>query len=138
MPILVIDLIAGPAGLVQGFSGPHTGVGLLVFRIGLSIEMDPLANRTLELRAFSRKFPKDAARPSVSTASPTTSLAIAFSLPIWLRQRARAIRHGTPRLALPMGIKDRGIRARGTPDGASDFGAQCTRFQPFSLIRPFD
>ncbi len=64
MPIPVIDLFAGPGGLGEGFSALLDGAGRPVFRIGLSIEMDPFAHRTLELRAFFRQFPKGAAPPA--------------------------------------------------------------------------
>ncbi|WP_084442243.1 DNA cytosine methyltransferase [Termitidicoccus mucosus] len=56
MPIPIIDLFAGPGGLGEGFSAfRHQGIA--VFKIGLSIEKDPLAHQTLELRAFFRQFP---------------------------------------------------------------------------------
>ena len=52
----VIDLFAGPGGLGEGFAayGNHAdGCG---FRIALSVELDPVAYRTLRLRAFLRQF----------------------------------------------------------------------------------
>jgi DNA (cytosine-5)-methyltransferase 1 len=55
--IPVIDLFAGPGGLGEGFSSildPVTGDRS--FRIGLSIEKNAIAHRTLELRAFFRAF----------------------------------------------------------------------------------
>jgi DNA (cytosine-5)-methyltransferase 1 len=55
MPIPVIDLFAGPGGLGEGFSSPQNGKR--VFKIKLSIEKDPIAHQTLELRAFYREFP---------------------------------------------------------------------------------
>jgi DNA (cytosine-5)-methyltransferase 1 len=55
MPIPVIDLFAGPGGLGEGFSALRRG-GRPVFKIGLSIEKDIDAHRTLELRAFYRQF----------------------------------------------------------------------------------
>ncbi len=52
--IPVIDLFAGPGGLNEGFSyDDHSG---LRFKSVLSIEMDPHAHDTLELRAFFRYF----------------------------------------------------------------------------------
>src|SRR5258706_7379669 len=54
--IPVIDLFAGPGGLGEGFSafkGPH---GDQVFKIALSIEKDPIAHETLNLRSFCRQF----------------------------------------------------------------------------------
>ncbi len=55
--IPVIDLFAGPGGLGEGFAslGPPTAPNR--FSIKLSIEKEPLAHQTLELRAFFRQFP---------------------------------------------------------------------------------
>ena len=61
MPIAVIDLFAGPGGLGEGFSALRRNREP-VFKIKLSIEKDPLAHRTLELRAFFRQF-KDGEAP---------------------------------------------------------------------------
>lgn len=55
--IPVIDLFAGPAGLGEGFSSyPLDGVPK--FRIGISIEKETCAHRTLLLRSFYRQFPR--------------------------------------------------------------------------------
>ena len=54
--IPVIDLFAGPGGLGEGFSS-FACFGYHPFQINLSIEKDPFAHRTLELRSFFRKFP---------------------------------------------------------------------------------
>lgn len=54
--IPVIDLFAGPGGLGEGFSA-FRHQRQRRFKIGLSIEKDPFAHRTLELRAFFRQFP---------------------------------------------------------------------------------
>ena len=51
--IPVIDLFAGPGGLGEGFESDGR------FRIGLSVECDPYANRTLLLRSFFRQFGKN-------------------------------------------------------------------------------
>jgi len=51
--IPVIDLFAGPGGLGEGFSALDGGRS---FRIGISIEMEEAAHRTLRLRAFFRQF----------------------------------------------------------------------------------
>ena len=59
--IPVIDLFAGPGGLGEGFSSYTDKNGNQVFYIALSIEKDPYAHSTLELRSFFRKFPKDKA-----------------------------------------------------------------------------
>jgi len=50
--IPVIDLFAGPGGLGEGFSALDEGRR---FRIGLSVEMEEAAHRTLTLRAFFRQ-----------------------------------------------------------------------------------
>ncbi len=49
--INVIDLFAGPGGLGEGFSSLKES-----FRIKLSIEKDPCAHKTLNLRSFYRQF----------------------------------------------------------------------------------
>ncbi len=48
--IAIIDLFAGPGGLGEGFESTRK------FQISVSIECDPIAHRTLELRAFTRQF----------------------------------------------------------------------------------
>jgi DNA (cytosine-5)-methyltransferase 1 len=62
MPIPIIDLFAGPGGLAEGFSALRRG-GRPGFKIGLSIEKDTDAHRTLELRAFYRQFPDHGVPP---------------------------------------------------------------------------
>jgi DNA (cytosine-5)-methyltransferase 1 len=64
MTVAVIDLFAGPGGLGEGFSSLRDASGEPVFRIRLSVEKDPYAHKTLELRSFFRQFqgrktPKD-------------------------------------------------------------------------------
>lgn len=54
--ILVIDLFAGPGGLGEGFSSCQTSTGETAFQIGVSIEKDPSAHRTLTTRALFRKL----------------------------------------------------------------------------------
>ena len=53
----VIDVFAGPGGLSEGFSAFRRN-GAAPFRVVLSIEKDPIACRTLQLRKFLRKFPQ--------------------------------------------------------------------------------
>lgn len=53
----VIDVFAGPGGLSEGFSAFRRN-GAAPFRVALSIEKDPIACRTLQLRKFLRKFPE--------------------------------------------------------------------------------
>src|SRR6185295_8254131 len=55
--IPVIDLFAGPGGLGEGFSALNQSKSTPSFKIHLSIEKDPIAHETLELRAFFRQFP---------------------------------------------------------------------------------
>jgi DNA (cytosine-5)-methyltransferase 1 len=57
LPIPVIDIFAGPGGLGEGFSSLKDENGNPVFKLCLSIEKDPGAHKTLELRSFFRKFP---------------------------------------------------------------------------------
>jgi DNA (cytosine-5)-methyltransferase 1 len=56
--IPVIDLFAGPGGLCEGFSSIFDETGARRFAVKVSIEKDPVAHRTLLLRAIFRKFPK--------------------------------------------------------------------------------
>ena len=53
--IPVIDLFAGPGGLGEGFSA-YAYSGEQPFQIRLSIEKDPRAHQTLQLRSFFRQF----------------------------------------------------------------------------------
>lgn len=57
-PIPVIDLFAGPGGLCEGFSSLFDEEGNRRFDVRVSIEKEPVAHRTLSLRAIFRKFPK--------------------------------------------------------------------------------
>jgi len=54
--IPIIDLFAGPGGLGEGFSALKRNNNHPVFRICLSIEKNPEAHSTLELRSFFRQF----------------------------------------------------------------------------------
>lgn len=56
--IPVIDLFAGPGGLGEGFSSIFDENGERRFDLRTSIEKDPVAHRTLSLRALFRSFPK--------------------------------------------------------------------------------
>lgn len=56
--IPVIDLFAGPGGLCEGFSSVIDTTGARRFAVKVSIEKDPIAHRTLLLRAIFRQFPK--------------------------------------------------------------------------------
>lgn len=56
MPIPIIDLFAGPGGLGEGFSSLLNHKHEPVFKIGLSIEKDPVAHKTLTLRAVFRQL----------------------------------------------------------------------------------
>ncbi|MBE0610056.1 MAG: DNA (cytosine-5-)-methyltransferase [Dehalococcoidia bacterium] len=53
-PYRVIDLFAGPGGLAEGFSSLRRPDGRPVFQLGLSIEKEPVAHRTLRLRGLFR------------------------------------------------------------------------------------
>ncbi len=54
MPIPIIDLFAGPGGLGEGFASFNANDERSAFRIGLSVEKDEVAHRTLTLRAAFR------------------------------------------------------------------------------------
>lgn len=56
MPIPIIDLFAGPGGLGEGFSSLLDHKNEPVFDIALSIEKDPIAHKTLTLRAVFRRL----------------------------------------------------------------------------------
>ena len=58
-PVPVIDLFAGPGGLGEGFSSLTDENGNRRFELRVSIEKDPIAHKTLSLRALFRAFPKD-------------------------------------------------------------------------------
>ncbi|NGO62445.1 DNA cytosine methyltransferase [Rhizobium daejeonense] len=51
----IVDLFAGPGGLGEGFASIVEG-GHAPFRIGISIEKEASAHRTLTLRAFLREY----------------------------------------------------------------------------------
>lgn len=57
----VVDLFAGPGGLGEGFASLRrkNGKGQYKFRTAISIERDPHAHKTLQLRHFFRAFPPD-------------------------------------------------------------------------------
>jgi DNA (cytosine-5)-methyltransferase 1 len=57
-PVPVIDLFAGPGGLGEGFSSLTDENGDRRFDLRVSIEKDPVAHKTLSLRALFRAFPK--------------------------------------------------------------------------------
>ena len=57
--IPIIDLFAGPGGLGEGFASLRNSRGEPVFRLRLSVEKDPHAHRTLQLRALRREFGDD-------------------------------------------------------------------------------
>lgn len=56
MAVPIIDLFAGPGGLGEGFSALRDEFGRSAFRIALSVEKDPIACRTLRLRAVRRQL----------------------------------------------------------------------------------
>jgi len=54
--VLVIDLFAGPGGLGEGISSCTDENGNKPFQIGVSVEKEPSAHKTLTTRAFYRKI----------------------------------------------------------------------------------
>ena len=61
-PIPIIDVFAGPGGLGEGFSSLKEADGSQSFRLALSVEKDPVAHRTLALRAAFRLLGRGSAR----------------------------------------------------------------------------
>ena len=57
--IPVVDIFAGPGGLGEGFSSLPVRKGQQNFKICLSIEKEPNAHATLELRSFFRQFSRE-------------------------------------------------------------------------------
>lgn len=55
-PVPVVDLFSGPGGLAEGFAALKDSGNHPRFSVVLSIEMDPIAHRTLRLRGFLQKF----------------------------------------------------------------------------------
>lgn len=53
----IVDLFSGPGGLSEGFAAAKYAQHKSAYKIGISIEKDKAAHRTLRLRAFLRKFP---------------------------------------------------------------------------------
>lgn len=51
----IVDLFAGPGGLGEGFAALDVK-GYHPFRIGVSVEKEASAHRTLTLRAFLREY----------------------------------------------------------------------------------
>ena len=63
--IPIIDLFAGPGGLSEGFAA-YRHRNKNIFKIGLSIEKEYFAHKTLELRNFYRQFHRAPAEYYVS------------------------------------------------------------------------
>jgi len=59
MAVPIIDLFAGPGGLGEGFSQVGWKEGCPFFKIGLSVEKEATAYKTLRLRSFLRQFSYD-------------------------------------------------------------------------------
>lgn len=57
--VLVIDLFAGPGGLGEGISSTTHANGNKPFQIGVSVEKEPSAHKTLTTRALFRKLAKE-------------------------------------------------------------------------------
>lgn len=55
-PIAIVDLFSGPGGLGEGFSAVRDGHGNRRYQIGISVEKEASAHKTLRLRAFLRQF----------------------------------------------------------------------------------
>lgn len=66
----IVDLFAGPGGLGEGFASLVED-GHAPFRIGISVEKEASAHRTLTLRAFLREY---RARHGVFPKSSSTSM----------------------------------------------------------------
>ena len=59
----VIDVFAGPGGLGEGFVAFGHGAEKRSFKLALSIEKDPTAHCTLQLRSFYRQFDSEKIPP---------------------------------------------------------------------------
>jgi DNA (cytosine-5)-methyltransferase 1 len=55
-PIRIVDLFSGPGGLSEGFATCKDMQGQNAYSIGISVEKEEAAHRTLRLRAFLREF----------------------------------------------------------------------------------
>lgn len=55
-PIHIVDLFSGPGGLSEGFATAKRNEYEAAYKIGISIEKDKSAHRTLRFRAFLRRF----------------------------------------------------------------------------------
>ncbi|RPE66460.1 DNA (cytosine-5)-methyltransferase 1 [Pacificibacter maritimus] len=56
--IHIVDLFSGPGGLGEGFCAYTAEQHILKYHLGVSIEKDAAAHKTLRLRAFLRQFEK--------------------------------------------------------------------------------
>lgn len=98
----VVDLFAGPGGLGEGFSSLVQD-GHAPFRIGISVEKEASAHRTLTLRAFLREF---RARHDMLPRQFINFHAGLASEPDWSTVDAEAWRHATDEAhALELGTK---------------------------------
>ncbi|MBY3441613.1 DNA cytosine methyltransferase [Rhizobium laguerreae] len=55
-PIRIVDLFSGPGGLSEGFATCKNKDGQNAYEIGISVEKEKAAHRTLRLRSFLREF----------------------------------------------------------------------------------
>jgi hypothetical protein len=55
-PIAVVDLFAGPGGLVEDFSRFEEKKGLKVFEMVISLKKDPFVRQALRVRGFYRHY----------------------------------------------------------------------------------
>lgn len=117
-PVPVIDLFAGPGGLGEGFASVRTAGGSAAFRLALSVEKDPIAHQTLELRAFYRQF-QDGSAPDAYYDFARGILSREELFGCFTKEADRARREALCAELGPASRKKLGVRVREALEGTS-------------------